>query len=404
MPTDLTFTGERFLPTCSGEIAYEHWHRYAFARHFVAGRRVLDAACGEGYGTAYLSDIAAAVVGLDLDGATIVHASARYASCPRARFVQSSCTTLPFADACFDVVVSFETVEHLEAADQVRMLAEFARVLTPSGLLVISSPNKRLYSDARGYVNEFHRHELYRDGFADLLAAHFLAQQWHHQRLACWSGIWTEGEASGVEAWIGDGEHVMPYAHPEGIYFIVVAARSRGTVLISARVSLFTDTADSELKRSETNAAEALRLDRLLGEHDAVLEQQTGHIRHLETLLAEHQRVIGQRDAELAAMNTAFAEVNQALASTSAALNSTSEALAARAAEVAERDGQLAERARSIDSLQTRVDELESALKALHERLAAREQVILYRESWRWWVRIPFLPIKRWIDARTARR
>jgi len=48
---ELTLTGERSLPSCAGEIAGEHWHRYADARWFVAGKRVLDAACGEGYGT-----------------------------------------------------------------------------------------------------------------------------------------------------------------------------------------------------------------------------------------------------------------------------------------------------------------------------------------------------------------
>ena len=48
MASDLTFTGERFLPACAGEIAYEHWHRYAFARQYAEGKRVLDAACGEG--------------------------------------------------------------------------------------------------------------------------------------------------------------------------------------------------------------------------------------------------------------------------------------------------------------------------------------------------------------------
>jgi hypothetical protein len=54
MRSDLTFTGERFLPDCRGEIAHEHWHRYAFVRRFAVGRRILDAACGEGYGTALL--------------------------------------------------------------------------------------------------------------------------------------------------------------------------------------------------------------------------------------------------------------------------------------------------------------------------------------------------------------
>jgi len=55
------FTGERFLPGVAGEIAYEHCHRYAFARRFVTGARVLDAACGEGYGAALLAGVRAHV-------------------------------------------------------------------------------------------------------------------------------------------------------------------------------------------------------------------------------------------------------------------------------------------------------------------------------------------------------
>jgi len=153
MATDLIFTGERFVPACAGEIAYEHWHRYAFARRFVEGRRVLDAACGEGYGTALLGTTAAEAVGVDIDAGSIRHAQSSYGS-GRIRFVEGSCTRLPFPDASFDVVASFETIEHLDAADQPPMLSEFARVLKPDGLLIISSPNKRVYSDARGYVNE----------------------------------------------------------------------------------------------------------------------------------------------------------------------------------------------------------------------------------------------------------
>ena len=61
MSADLEFTGERYVPGTAGEIAHEHWHRYAFARRFVAGRRVLDVACGEGYGSALLSEAAASV-------------------------------------------------------------------------------------------------------------------------------------------------------------------------------------------------------------------------------------------------------------------------------------------------------------------------------------------------------
>src|SRR5207244_4718953 len=206
-PSAPEFTGERFLPSCSGEIAYEHWHRYAFARRFVAGKRVLDAACGEGYWSAHLVAVAADVIGIHIDTATIDRARATYGDGKRTRFIASSCAGLPLPSASIDVVVSFETIEHLAAEDQLAMLTEFARVLTPEGLLLMSSPNRRLYSDARNYVNPYHQRELYRDDLARLLAKRFPAQRWHHQRLSYWSGIWSEADASpiaGVEAWVGD--------------------------------------------------------------------------------------------------------------------------------------------------------------------------------------------------------
>src|SRR5882724_4678429 len=148
---EIPFTGERFLPGCAGEIAYEHWHRYAFARRFAAGKRVLDAACGEGYGTALLGTVARDAIGVDIDVAIIGHARVTYRDRRNVRYAVGSVTALPFAAASFDVVVSFETIEHFAAADQPRMLIELARVLVPQGLLVLSSPNKRRYSDERGY-------------------------------------------------------------------------------------------------------------------------------------------------------------------------------------------------------------------------------------------------------------
>lgn len=364
MASELSFTGERFLPGCVGEIAYEHWHRYAFARRFVAGKRVLDAACGEGYGTSLLAAVAASAVGVDIDAATIAHAGAHYGSGPRIRFVEGSCTRLPLPDAAFDVVASFETIEHLDAADQPKMLAEFARVLKPDGLLVLSSPNKRLYSDARGYVNEFHRHELYRDALSELLAPTFPAQRWHHQRLSFWSGIWAEGGGDGAEAWRGDAAGVASYPAPEGMYFIVVAARAAAALAPAApAISLFTDATDSELKRSEENSREVLRLDALLKEREAVLARLAEHIGHLESLVA-------QRDAELNANR-------------------------------AEHEAQLAQRAKAIGALEKRVAELIATLRAeqarLEAALAAQERIIAYRQSVRWWLRLPWIRVKLWL-------
>ena len=260
----LEFTGERFVPWLSGEIAYEHWHRYAFAQRFVAGRRVLDAACGEGYGTALLAKSAAQAIGLDVDPAAIAHARAAYAGRPRLQYERGSVAAIPLPDASVDVVVSFETIEHLPAADQPAMIAEFERVLAPGGLLLISSPNKKVYSDDTGYSNPFHLHELYRDGFADLLAARFPHQRWFRQARLVASAIWEEGAGGSVEALTGDGRDAEAMPVPEGMYFVTAAAKSAAALPDAVpALSVYVDRDDSERKLALQNALDVPRLDAL---------------------------------------------------------------------------------------------------------------------------------------------
>jgi ubiquinone/menaquinone biosynthesis C-methylase UbiE len=386
MASDLTFTGERFLPACAGEIAYEHWHRYAFARRYAEGRRVLDAACGEGYGTALLGTKAAQAVGVDIDAGSIRHAQSTYGSAT-IRFVEGSCTELPLPDASFDVVVSFETIEHLDAADQSPMLAEFARVLKPAGLLIISSPNKRLYSDARDYVNEFHRHELYRDGLAELLGKAFPAQRWFHQNVAPWSAIWSEDEGVGVEAWLGHAGRVSPYVPPEGMYFIVVAART-SAALPAAAVggSLFTDAEETEQKRAQANASEVLRQDALLKDRDAALDRQTAHVHHLEALIAERERVVADKDGQLAALDAVRQQREQLIA--------------LRDRELAERDRMLTEQAAALEQERRRQDDALKAFDAertaLRQQIASRDQTIAVRQTFRWWLSVPWRRLGLW--------
>ena len=389
------FTGERFLPSCSGEIAYEHWHRYAFARRFVAGKRVLDAACGEGYGSALLGAVAADVIGIDIDMATIDRARATYGDGKRTRFIASSCAGLPLPSASIDVVVSFETIEHLAAADQLAMLTEFARVLTPEGLLLMSSPNRRLYSDARNYVNPYHLRELYRDDLGRLLAKRFPAQRWHHQRLAYWSGIWTEGNAESpiagaVEAWIGDGQRVAAYSAPEGMYFIVLAARDAGALPAEeARVSLFTDADESQAKRAEADAREVLRLDGLLRQKAVAEEQYAGHIRHLETLVTERERLVVERDAAVERHTAHIHHLEALVVERDRAL---SEANAAREEDRAK----IAALEKQMVSLEVGRTRLESERTRLAAALSAQERVIAYLQSFRGWLGWPWRRFRQW--------
>jgi len=404
LSSDLTFTGERFLPGCGGEIAYEHWHRYAFARRFVAGRRVLDAACGEGYGTALLATIASSAVGVDVDLATIEHARATYGESARLRFLAASCTGLPLPSESVDVVVSFETIEHISAAEQREMVSEFSRVLKPDGLLVISSPNRRLYSEARNYVNEFHVHELDRDDLARLLAPGFPAQRWLRQRLTCWSGIWTEteGEASApngptmAEAWIGDTAQIAQYPTPEAMYFIVVAARSADALpAMGVQLSLFTDAGESVLNRAEANAAEVLRLDGLLKERDASLDRQTEHVHHLEKLVAERERIVEERDRQLVEVNNAREARERVIAERDHQL---ADLQAGRERAIAEADNELALRAEAIALQGKKVATLEAERERQNAALAAQERVIAYLQSFRGWFSWPSRRLRQWLD------
>ncbi|MBU9301182.1 glycosyltransferase [Burkholderia multivorans] len=177
----LDFTGERFIPTEQGEIRYEHMHRYGWVLDVVSGKDVLDIACGEGYGSSLLAKSARSVVGVDIDPKTVAHASQRYAGEGNLRFVAGSASSIPLVDSSIDVVVSFETIEHL--AEQHEMLTEIRRVLKPNGMVVISSPNKKVYSDDRDYHNEFHVKELYFDEFDALLREHFPSIRYFGQRM-----------------------------------------------------------------------------------------------------------------------------------------------------------------------------------------------------------------------------
>jgi SAM-dependent methyltransferase len=154
------FTGERVIPgQVDVDLLNEHMARYTFATRLARGKRVLDAGCGAGYGSAELARNAESVVGVDLAPEAVEFARAQYAS-ENLRFEQASCTALPHADGSFDLVVAFEVIEHLE--DWRAFLTESRRVLATSGQLVVSTPNKLYYTESRGPqgANPFHVHEF----------------------------------------------------------------------------------------------------------------------------------------------------------------------------------------------------------------------------------------------------
>src|SRR5689334_23550842 len=109
----LAFTGERYTPDVGDQVQHEHLHRYLFALGYCVGRRVVDVACGEGYGAAFLGSFAAEVVGVDKSAEAIEHALNAYPS-GNVDFHVADAASVPVEDGYADVVVSFETIEHLK--------------------------------------------------------------------------------------------------------------------------------------------------------------------------------------------------------------------------------------------------------------------------------------------------
>jgi ubiquinone/menaquinone biosynthesis C-methylase UbiE len=401
MQKPLEFTGERFVPGIPGEIAHEHWHRYAFARRFVAGKRVLDVASGEGYGSMLLAAAAGSVVGIDVDPAAVAHARAAYAQQANIRFECGSAAALPLPDASIDAVVSFETIEHLPQAMQPAMLAEIARVLTPTGILVLSAPNPAEYSDARGYHNPFHLHEPTRDELDAMLAAAFPVRRWFRQRRYFGSALWSEQESAVVETFVGDDFHVEAATPPPAMYFVVIAARAASVGVPAAPgLSLFSDPSEIELARLDGRAADVLRLDGLLRERDVALDRQTTHIRHLEDLVEVRERIVVERDAQLDAANRAqdalIAEREQAAHQRDMLALERDTLAGERAAATRARDSAN----EALGSARQAVDALEEERLRLERALAAQERLIAYRQSIRGWVALPWMRFKLWWQHR----
>ncbi len=223
----IEFTGERFVPTEKGVIRQEHLHRYAWCQPLVKGRDVLDIASGEGYGSAMLAEGARSVIGVDVSHEAVAHAASNYSGIDNLKYVQGSASAIPLADDSVDVVVSFETIEHL--LEQEEMMGEIRRVLRSGGIMVMSSPNKEIYSDQAGYHNDFHVKELYFNEFSELVSRYFPAWYMSSHRMAVCSTITPcelDPSQRHYQALTDTGDKVEGRVADiaDAVYYVVVAA------------------------------------------------------------------------------------------------------------------------------------------------------------------------------------
>ena len=391
----LEWTGERYVPWLEeAAIGYEHLHRYAYATQFVQRKRVLDLACGEGYGSYLLAKSAKSVVAIDIDENSIKHARNKYIK-QNIEFKVGSITEVPIAgEHLFEVVVCFEALEHIE--DHHKLLSQVKRLLTADGVFIVSTPNKTVYTDEPEFNNPFHVHELYFDEFRELFEKHFKTVKFLGQRISCSSNIWPVflvGDEKVVDYVIDRNPKEFVFVENDKrtpLYFIAIA--SDNDFEIEETRSALIDVSDALLKQKENQIAahvtEQERLLREIGQLSSTLKQKenqiAAHVTEQERLLREIGQLsstLKQKENQIAAHVTEQERLLQAQQQT---LAETAE-LQARVRDLEAALGQRVERHREeLESLiaekgrfagenselKSRVEDLQQRLRAIEDSLA----------------------------------
>lgn len=159
----MELTGERTIPGFDTESYWFARHDVVYrwvAQHYAAHQVCGDIGSGEGFGTeVLLNGGARSVYGIELDAAAAAHSAARY---PGSNFARGNVVALPIATQSTDLIVSLQVIEHIW--DVAMYVTEMHRVLRPGGVLVVSTPNRPVFSPGleRGMtpLNPFHVEEF----------------------------------------------------------------------------------------------------------------------------------------------------------------------------------------------------------------------------------------------------
>ena len=187
----MKFTGERFLlGGSSNRTKVDAIVKYIFASFFVKGKAVLDIACGSGFGTFLLAQEARGVSGVDVSAGAIEHAKNSF-SRVNIKFEIGDALEYNYPQNYFDVVVSFQTIEHL--INPQKFLVLLKNSLKDGGKIILATPNKKIVSPfTKEPIGEFHKFEFYKDDLQTMFNKAGLNAEWYGQRstfkpLAWWA-------------------------------------------------------------------------------------------------------------------------------------------------------------------------------------------------------------------------
>lgn len=376
------FTGERLVPgQVDQDLLNEHLARYAFACRLARRKRVLDIACGMGYGSAALATVADQVTGLDLSPDAVAAARAAYPA-ENLRFLAAPAQTIPFEDASFDLIVAFEVIEHL--ADWPALLAEARRLLAPGGQFIVSTPNKDYYAESRRLdgPNPYHVHEFEYDEFREALARVFPAVSMFVQNHVGAISFHPTAGTPAVVAELAPG-HLAP-TPSESHFFLAVCALTPQT---GSPFYLYLPTAANVLREREHHV---LKLEAELRQKDAWLEKLKADHAELHQFHQALQEEMNRKTAWALGLEQDLAAAHSRILALQSELEqeqqAAAETVAAYEAKIAELETELARRSAELlqaysdleDRMRAKLEELAKCVELLH----ASEKLVEERTLW----------------------
>ncbi|HLE48575.1 MAG TPA: class I SAM-dependent methyltransferase [Patescibacteria group bacterium] len=227
------------IPWFQIQMLWDHVDRYKFVVPYIKSKTVLDIACGSGYGTLYLAENGAKnVLGMDLSTSAITYAKKHY-SHKNVLYSVGNAESIPLKNNSIDVLVSFETIEHLN--NYKNFIKEIQRVLKKNGLLIISTPNN---ITGTGSKNPYHKKEFTFKEFRQLIEKQFVNINVYGQKPVLVKYIKFINEVTKMIKneklrWMADtigriifrGSKVMPIGHIrngfEPLYVIIVGKNNK---------------------------------------------------------------------------------------------------------------------------------------------------------------------------------
>ncbi|WP_445634867.1 methyltransferase domain-containing protein [Nostoc sp. DSM 114161] len=428
----MEITGERYVPSLNGQIKYEHLHRYALCVDYVAGKSVLDIACGEGYGCALLASVAKSVLGVDINSEVVEYATKEYSTHKNVTFMVGSCDSIPLPDNSVDVVTSFETIEHHDKHEE--MMQEIKRVLKPGGILIISSPNRLTYSDEPKYSNPFHVKELYYEELTALLRRYFDYVEIYGQRMAIGSFIFKleNSQANIFQAFTTDANQVKQKVSSLNapIYFFAICSdksltnnpnidsvyidsqddllnwmeigwRQTGDVLEQTRLQL--QQTQSELQQCQSKLqqtqTELQQSQSQVQQTQTELQQSQSQVQQTQTELQQSQSQVQQTQTELKQSQSQVQQTQTELKQSQSQLQQTQTELKQSQSQLQQTQAELEQSQSQLQQTQTKLKELELELQQMKVNFQNTQNQVEAMETSKFWkLRTQWLKVKKFLN------